>query len=173
MSDSRHSSDDRGLRRWLEAERRDDTVGAEAALSTLLGDVLPAVEVAPDFASRVLAASGVGSWWRRHSWLWRAALVGWLVAGFAALSAVTGLGVALARSGQAVPLAGRALVAAARGLGELLVGVDGAMLASRAMTELLSQPAAMMFLMICAVATLAAARGLTLVVAPDRRHHHA
>ncbi len=162
------------LERWLEAERHLETPEAEAALGALLA-ALPPVQVSEGFVDRVLGAAdriGRPVWWQRHAWLWRAALVSWLVTGFAALASTLGLVGGVWQSGQAVGLASRAAVGIGRLLAGLLVGADGLARASRAVAQLFSGPSILLFLVICALTTTIAARALTVVIAPERSIRH-
>lgn len=163
------------LGRWLRHERAGDEARAEAALGKLLSG-LPAPQVPHGFASRVLAASGIEFAPRRRlarvpDWVWQTAFGVWLVSGFLVAVGAGGFAVDLARSGQAVDLLTRLVVALSRFGADLLTVLGGLVRAGAAISNAFSGPGTLVLVLACALASLAALGALQPLLSSERSRH--
>jgi len=161
--------------RWLRYERAGDHGRAEEALGALLTE-LPPVVASAGFASRVLSSSGLRFAARRApartpGWVWKTAFGVWLVSSFLVTIGATGFAVDLARSGQAVDLATRLVVALSRFGADVVTVVTGLLRAGSALSTALSSPGFLILAMICALASLTAVGALKPLLTSERSRH--
>jgi len=168
---------DRTLSRWLRYEQLGDDVRAERILGELMSSLPPAT-VPTDFADRVLVGSGVvrarrAPWFRVQPWVWRTAFATWMVSSFVVVLWFSGFLGDLIRSGQALVLGSRAMIALSRFGAEILTAMSGLLRAGSAVSKALSGPGTLVLVLACALASLLALRALTTLVVSDRSTHHA
>ncbi len=161
--------------RWLRYESAGDDPRAEEALGELLRG-LPAASVPAGFATRVLSEAGLRRGARRPlirvpGWVWQTAFGVWLVSSFMLALGATGFAVDLARSGQALELGTRLVVALSR-VGADVITVVGVLLrAGTAISSALSAPGVLALVLACALASLTALGALKPLLISERSRH--